>query len=225
MFVVTLALAASCALGAGPSPVLPAPVSSSLPAGSPELVALYEKGVTYQEFVANARVRKALWEANTAAARVPEDVARRVDALEGRYRLLVVTVPACTDSNWNLPGLARLALYADAVDLRIVSPDEGGQAVMEARLTSDGRPATPTVVVLDEAGEEVGCWIERPARQRDFYLETLKSAQEGTPEYEEAVRDFVGWYREDNGASAQRELLDVLEAAEAGAAGCRLAGG
>ncbi|UCC24022.1 MAG: hypothetical protein JSU98_09805 [Gemmatimonadales bacterium] len=35
-------------------------------------------------------------------------------------------------------------------------------------VAADGRPATPTVVILDEDGEEVGCWIERPVPQRDF---------------------------------------------------------
>ena len=139
--------------------------------------------------------------------------------------MLVVTVSLCTDSAWNLPGLARLASYAEAFDLRIVAPDDGGQAVMDARPTPDGRAATPTLVILDEDGDEVGCWIERPARQRDFYLDNLKGVERGSEPYQVAVRDFIGWYREDNGASAMRELMTALEAADAGASGCTTPGG
>ena len=212
MFAFSLALVMACG---GPAQSGP---------DSPELVALFERGQTYEAFVSNAESRKRLWEANTEAARIPEDVADRAAALEGRYRILAVTVPSCTDSAWNLPGLARLVSYSEGLELRIVSPAAGGQAVMDARPTSDGRAATPTLVILNEAGEEVGCWIERPAHQRDYYLANLKPHERGSPPYQAAAREFVGWYRDDNGASAMREFMSLLEAADAGAQGCATPG-
>jgi len=196
------------------------------PTADPQLEALWEKGISLEDFVAGAQRRKNVWEERVAAARIPDDVAARMAALEGRgsWRLLVVAADWCLDSAHNIPPMDRLALSSDALALRVVTPEEGGRAVMEARPTSDGRLATPTVVILDDAGNEVGCWIERPARQREFYLASLKGVEEGSDAYNAAVGDFLGWYREDNGAAALRELVTLLEAAAAGATGCVLPG-
>jgi hypothetical protein len=66
----------------------------------------------------------------------------------------------------------------------------------------------------------VGCWIERPARQREFYLANMKSVDHDSDAYAAAVQDFLGWYAKDNGASALRELMSLLEKAAGGARGC-----
>jgi hypothetical protein len=195
------------------SPVSPVSIA-------PDLVALYEAGQPFAEFVAGAEARQELWETNAAEATVPDDVAARVSRLDGRYRLLAVAAASCLDSAWSIPWMAALADMAGNIDLRVVSPGEGGQEVMDARLTPDGRAATPTVVVLNEGGEDVGCWIERPARQRDFYLANLKDADRQSDARRAALQDFLAWYQADSGASALRELMDVLEAAENGAGGC-----
>ena len=186
----------------------------------PALVALYEAGQSFADFVAGAEARQELWETNAAAATVPEDVAVRMARLDGSYRLLAVAAATCLDSAWSIPWMAALAEMAGNLDLRVVSPGAGGQDVMDARPTPDGRAATPTVVILDENGEDVGCWIERPARQREFYLANLKNADRQSEARRAALQDFLGWYQDDSGASALRELMDVLEAAEAGGAGC-----
>lgn len=207
-----------------PAPAAHRPVISLDLPGSvldPELEALWSRGVTLDAWIAAAERRKNVWEESAARARLPRDVVDRMVALEDRgpWRLLVVAADWCLDSANNVPAIARLASFSDALELRIVSPAQGGQAVMDARRTPDGRAATPTVVVLDARGEEVGCWIERPARQRDFYLANLKGVEEGSEAYNAAVRDFLGWYREDNGASTLRELLAVLESAASGGGG------
>jgi hypothetical protein len=190
----------------------------SAPTG-PDLNELYASGVTMEAWVEAVDLRKALWEANWTSAAIPEDVAQRVARLEGDWRLLVVTAAGCTDSAWTVPVLGRLAEMADAVGLRIVDA-EVGREVLDTCRTPDGRAATPTVVVFDPAGEEAGCWIERPARQRDFYDERLKNVGRGSEPYLEAAAEYVAWYREDAGASALREIVTILEAAEAGARGC-----
>lgn len=218
VFVLSLALALSCA----PAPGIPDPEPAVAP--DPELVALWEKGRSLEAFVDEADQLQRLWQGNRERARIPEDVARRAHALEQSWRILVVAAAGCHDSANNIPPLARLALYSDNLELRVVTPGEGGQAVMDARKTPDGRAATPTVVILDGNGDEAGCWIERPARQHSFYLENLKGVERGSEPWRAAVQEFLGWYEEDNGAATLREVLEVLEAAENGARGCGAAG-
>lgn len=222
----------TCAGGAAPpTPVVPAAPElaatvSRLAATAPDTAADttlengWARATGFQDWLEGIEARRELWEANVEKARITEDAVRRLDALEGEWRLLVVAADWCQDSAWNVPALARLAEYSDALELRVLDADRGA-GIMEARPTPDGRAATPTVVILDPEGEEVGCWIERPARQRDVYLRRLKPAEEGTDAYREAVRDFLGWYAMDNGATALDEVVTLLEAAEAGARGCR----
>lgn len=222
MVVFSLMILATLACGAqASSPLLP---SHGLQ--DETLEALWTRGVGMDAWLSRLESRRDVWEAQAAAARLPEDVARRMTALEGRgsWRLLVVAADWCLDSAHNVPPMARLAQYSDALELRLVTPGQGGQAVMDARHTSDGRAATPTVVILDERGNEVGCWIERPEHQRDFYLANMRGVEEGSDAWNAAVQRFLGWYREDNGASALRELVSLLEAAADGAQGCEPAG-
>lgn len=208
----SLLLAATIILPGGrcadsPPPLANAPVDSSL-------VALYESGVTFEAFVAAADDRKAQWERHRAAAIVPADVLATARSLKGRWRLLVVAVDSCSDSVNTIPYLARLIADVPAIDLRIVTPEQG-RAVMEAHRTPDGRPATPTVLVLDAAGNAAGCWVERPASLQAMAVAARK---EGT--LDAFARDKQSWYDRDAGASTVREVVAVLASAEGGAARC-----
>jgi folylpolyglutamate synthase/dihydropteroate synthase len=203
-----------------------APPSTAAPLARPDddLVALYESGLSLRAFVDIAEQRKELWEQNIERAVIPDDIASRAEALTGTWRLLVVAADWCLDSAHNIPALALLAETTGSLELRVVNAEAGAE-VMEARKTVDGRPATPTIVILDDHGAEVGCWVERPARQREHYFANMKNAEEGSEERNAAVADFLGWYRENNGAAALGEVMTLLEAAMSGAHGCTVAGG
>lgn len=178
------------------------------------LAALYETGIGFDRFLAEARARRALWTRNAADAQVPADVLAVATALPGRWRLLAVTVDGCSDSVNTIPYLARLAELVPQLELRIISP-RAGREVMAARRTPDGRAATPTVVILDEAGREAGCWIERPAALQRLAIEA--KAGGGTTGFAATKQ---GWYDADAGASTVREVVALLTAAAGGARGC-----
>lgn len=180
---------------------------------------VYRLGVTFPAFLDRAENLVEVWRGNWEAARVPEDVLPRVAALPGAWHLLVVAADGCQDSANSIPFLARFAEEVEGVELRMVEPDLG-RPLMEARPTPDGRAATPTVILLDDEMEEVGCWIERPARQQMFYLSTVTTLDRSTPAFQEAVRDFFGWYREDAGRTAVREIVTLMERAATGPATC-----
>ena len=188
----------------------PAPAAES----PDDLRAHWEAGRTWEAFEEAAEARRDTWVRNRARARVPDDVARRAAALEGTWRLLVVAVDRCGDSAHTVPYLAALAASSPALDLRIVDP-EAGRALMEARPTPDGRAATPTVVVLDEGFRDAGCWVERPTELQRWFL----ANPEGLDEDDLYARKYA-WYEEDAGASTLRDVMDVLEAAAAGARIC-----
>lgn len=194
------------------------PAIASVAADS-ALVKLYESGTPWDGFLAAARARRDMWQRHATTGVVPADAVARAQALPGRWRLLVVAVDSCSDSVNTIPFLARLVASVPSLEMRVISPSDG-RALMEARRTPDGRAATPTVVILDEAGNEAGCWIERPAALQAIAIEARAGG--GTQEF--AARK-AAWYEADAGASTINELVALLEKAAAGVRGCDARGG
>jgi hypothetical protein len=178
-----------------------------------DLRALYEAGRTFEEFYDSAERRRALWEENWAESEgMDPALVQRARAVPGAWRLLVVAVDGCSDSVSTIPWLARLTREVDGLDLRIVD-STAGREVMEAHRTPDGRAATPTVVLMDDEWNEVGCFVERP-RALLAWLEENDVA--GDEVYPEKMR----WYAEDAGRSTVEEIVAMLEAAAAGEVVC-----
>jgi len=190
-----------------------ADASASLQVDS-ALVQLYESGTPWAGFLDAARARREMWLRHATTGVVPPDALARAQVLPGRWRLLVVAVDACSDSVNTIPFIARLVASLSNVEMRVISPD-AGKALMEARRTPDGRAATPTVIVLNEAGEEAGCWIERPAELQRIAI----ASRAGTGGGDFATKK-AEWYEADAGASTINEVVAVLERAAAGARGC-----
>jgi hypothetical protein len=85
--------------------------------------------------------------------------------------------------------------------------------VMESHRTPDRRAATPTLVVLDAAGNDVGCLVERPSTLQRLITEKREA---GTL----AGFQKQSWYDTDAGATVVREMVAVLRAAAAGSPLC-----
>ena len=169
------------------------------------LAALYRAGRPYAEFFAGIRERREQWERTTRLAVVPDDLAARARAA-GRWKLLLVTVDACSDSVNSVPYLAALVAAAPNLELRVVSRD-AGRGVMEAHRTPDDRAATPTLVLLDSNLVERGSWIERPAELQTWFIATGHALP-----MDQFRRDKQAWYDRDAGRSALREMVELLEA-------------
>jgi len=203
----------------GPLPVLcvdgpsgPVPVT----AVDDELRALYESGRSYDDFLANADRRAEQWHANTEGSEgIDMELVRRARAVGGTWRFLAVAIAACSDSVSTIPYLARLVAMVDGLDMRIV--DNGaGRAVMEAHPTPDGRPATPTVVLLDADWNESGCFIERPPALQTWILENDEALSS-----DDIFTRKMAWYAEDSGQQTLEAIVEMMEAAAQGQVICR----
>jgi hypothetical protein len=200
MLVATAASGAACA-------------GTTQPADS-TLGRLYAGGKTYAAFRDAARHRVSAWKNHYARAEVPDALVARVTALPGRWRLLVVAEDRCGDSANTIPYVARLVDLAPNLDLRIID-SKSGRRIMESHRTPDGRPATPTVVLLNEEFEESGCWIERPSKLQTWFLEHEKTMEESVL-YEQKY----AWYAQDAGRETLEEVVTMIEVAAAGGRRC-----
>lgn len=166
-------------------------------------VALFDRGVTWEAFLEAADARVETWKNNAGRARPAKELVDRLKAVSDDLRLLVVAVPACSDSVHTVPYVAALAKEA-GVPLRIVDSTVG-KSVMESFRTPDGRAATATVALL-RGDRIVGAWVERPVALQSWLLGPASSL----PQAERMDRKF-GWYEWDRGESTIAELVALAE--------------
>jgi hypothetical protein len=181
---------------------LASPGAAQTPA--PDYAALWAAGETYAGFTADIRARRTLWERNRARAEVPADVLAQARSVPGEWRLLVVAFHRCSDSVSTIPYLAELVERVDGLELRIIPPDSG-RAIMEAHRTPDGRPATPTVLLLDDDGRPRGAWIERPSELQAWYIANPDRLSHDARYFEK-----MEWYERDAGVSTVAEVVGLL---------------
>ncbi len=200
------------------------PAARPLPAALPRipigavsdsvLRTLFDRGQTFGEFVEKASARRDGWLRLQREAEITPALLTRARAVGGIWQLLVVAIDRCGDSMNSVPYAARLADSVPGLSLRIVLPTEG-KVVQESHRSLDGRTATPTLVLLDETGRDVGCLVELPAplRQWNHANRTIVSADSL-----HAYRNR--FYAQDRGVSVTTELVEMLEAAKRGAPRC-----
>ena len=210
VLILAISLASTCDVGPG-SPV---PTGEPVPVQQASYEALYKSGITFADFLESAEAQEDKWLKNYGRDHVALAMTPQAREIPGNWRLLVVGEDWCSDSVNTIPYLARLIEGASGLDMRIVNSDEG-RWVMEAHPTPDGRPATPTVIVLNEEGEKVGCWSERPAVLQDWWL-TNPDDLRGR----DKLNAKFAWYDEDAGAETLREILEIVKAASDGSPQC-----
>ncbi|MFV1988040.1 MAG: thioredoxin family protein [Gemmatimonadota bacterium] len=209
-----LASAASVVCPVRAIPADPEPISAAIVI-SDDLEELYRSAISFSDFFEEAENRREQWTKTYREGSIAAEMVARIRALEGNWRILAVAEDWCSDSVSTIPFLALLAEEAPNLEMRIIN-SEVGKGVMESHRSPDGRPATPTVLILDEDYEETGCWVERPAELQAWALDARPKLRDT-----EFLAKKTSWYEEDAGASTVREVVEVLEGAASGAPICR----
>jgi hypothetical protein len=171
-------------------------------AQAPSPTALFDEGVTFEEFLRTVRPQRDLWEAHAARPDPARDLVDRLKRVAGGLRLLAVSEAGCSDSVQTVPHIARLAALA-GVELRIV-PKARATALLERHLTPDGRTATPTIVLLRN-GQDVGAWVERPQMLQEWFLANRDLSAR------ERLARKTSWYDWDRGATTLAEIVALAE--------------
>lgn len=202
------------ALGGTPTPVFAAPRSGCVVAPDSTLMTLFGSGQSFPDFLAAAKARREGWLKMADSARVDDALVARAKAVGGTWHLLVVAIDACGDSMNNVPYLAKLSELVPGLDLRIVLP-VNGRPVQESHRSLDGRTATPTFVLLDSKGNDVGCIVELPREIRDW-----AHGVRGTVSSDSLHAGIRTFYAANRGVAITTEAVEMLEAAKAGAPRC-----
>ena len=171
---------------------------------SVELEALWGEARSFADFVDSAHQQRARWRGNYERGTPADDDIERARRLLSGVRLLAVAEDWCSDSVDTVPYLARLVEAVPEAQLRIVDASRG-DAVLGTHTTADGRKATPTIVLLDSGGAEIGAFVERPAALQTWYFNHRDELTR-----EQIIDRKTAWYDEDRGRSTVRQVLDML---------------
>ncbi|MDH4654793.1 thioredoxin family protein [Pseudomonas sp. JS3066] len=125
---------------------------------------------------------------------------QRLQAVQGRYHLLVAGEMWCPDCQINVTVMDYLQRAQSSIDLAIITKGRAEDDLLE-RLELDRVPI-PLVAVLDADFQLVGRFVERPQ-------EVIAGGEAMKPDYR------AGQYLE----STLRDLLSIFEAAEGRKAG------
>jgi len=170
-----------------------------------DYASLWTKATPFHTFLENVKARQEQWRTRFANAAISAEALSEARVLPGRRQILAIAEDRCSDSAWAVPYLAKLAAAApEKLELRVIGHAQG-RRIQAQHLTPDGRPATPTIVVLDEKSQFIGAWVERPDELQKWFID--KKATLGSGELHDRMDE---WYQEDAGRSTVSEVLAIL---------------
>lgn len=179
------------------------------------MLSLFQSGQAFPDFLAAAKARREGWHRIADSAVIADALIARARAVGGTWHMLVIAIDSCGDSMNSVPYVAKLASQVPGLDLRIVLPAEG-KAVQERFRTLDGRPTTPTYVLLDAEGRERGCITELPKGIRRW-AHDARGAKVASDSIRAGISAF---YAADRGVSIVTETIELMEAARDGRMVC-----
>jgi hypothetical protein len=171
---------------------------------------LWDRALTYEQFVKESKEQCQLWTGVYRTARIPDWAIDRVTEMNGRIRVVVIAEDWCGDASNSVPVLAKWAELAENVELRILRRDEHPE-VMDRYLTN-GTRSIPIVILLNESMEELGSWGPRPSELQELVMAQRRAGRTKQDYYPEVRR----WYAEDHGETMLKDVLEVLARAGAG---------
>jgi hypothetical protein len=165
----------------------------------PDFAGLWDRALSFDDFVAASEKQKGLWEGLHRIAVVPDWAVAAVPS-GVRRKLLVIAEDWCGDASSTIPVVARMAEAVPGLELRIIRRDEHPE-VMDRYLTNGSR-SIPIVIGLDEGFQELGHWGPRPS-----VLQSWVMANRLTVPKAELYPQVRTWYARDRGESTLREVL------------------
>lgn len=126
-------------------------------------------------------------------------------ALDGKYRLLVISEGWCGDAAQIVPVFAKIEnAFPEKFELRFVLRDMN-LPLIDAHLTNGGR-AIPMLLVLDERGTVAAKWGPRPKEIQDLLTEWKKAETDIMA----LAEKLHGWYAKDKTAGTQTALTALF---------------
>jgi hypothetical protein len=167
---------------------------------------LFEKGQTFDEFLAAAEKNADLWQSIARRSEAPEEFVRRIEATGGPWHVLIMSEDWCGDALNSVPPIAKLLESAVNTSVRVIGRDANPE-VMDAHLTGKGR-SIPVVMLLDGDFRERAWWGPRPTELQAWVMGPGKAMK-----LEYLIVEVRRWYGKDRAITTLTEFVDMVERA------------
>lgn len=126
-----------------------------------------------------------------------------IEQISEQQNWVLITEPWCGDASHTVPFIVRLAEINPLICLEIQLRDTHSE--IESYLTNAAR-SIPKLIIRDKEGKDLGIWGPRPKACQELFFDLKNSSKTK----EEQKIELQKWYNEDQGASLQEELLELL---------------
>ena len=138
--------------------------------------------------------------------KLTENHLTRLQHLNQKYYLLIITEGWCADAAQIIPVVNKIAENSDQIEVRIVYRDEN-ESLMNQYLTNGSKSIPIVIGVQSATGEEAFVWGPRP----EFGNEILKQFKSRNFSVEEFKLNLQKAYNKDKGISITEEVLSKLK--------------
>jgi hypothetical protein len=146
--------------------------------------ARFSTGMTYAEYKDQMTRNRDRLEANEARVELDADDLEAFRSLNGPVHVLALAEDWCGDVIANLPVLGKLAEQSGTLELRIFLRDQH-KDLMQRYLNQGKYESIPVFAFFDDAFDELGVFIERPASVTERRVEQRKQIHAEHPEFGE----------------------------------------
>lgn len=141
---------------------------------------------------------------------VADEFAKQLKDLKGDYLWLVISEGWCGDAAQLVPIFHKMAELSPNIEMKIALRDDN-DALMNLFLTNGAR-SIPKLIIIDKNTLEVlGDLGPRPQEAKQLILDY--KAEHGVVD-ETAKTNLQLWYLHDKGLSTQKEIMEIMTAAE-----------
>ncbi|MEA2662417.1 MAG: hypothetical protein QOH08_1989 [Chloroflexota bacterium] len=144
----------------------------------------FATGLTYDEYKAQMTRNRDRVEANEARVALDAEDLEAFRALNGPIHVLALAEDWCGDVIANLPVLGKIARESGTLDVRVFLRDQN-KDLMQKYLNQGKFESIPVFAFFDDAFNELGVFIERPAAVTERRAEQRKQIHAEHPEFGE----------------------------------------
>src|SRR5260221_8992355 len=144
--------------------------------------ARFDTGLTYDQYKDQMTRNRDRVEANEARVVIDAADLEAFRALNGPIHVLALAEDWCGDVIANLPVPGVLARESGTLELRVFLRDQN-KDLMQRYLNQGKYESIPVFAFFDDAFDELGVFIERPATVTERRAEQRKQIHESNPEF------------------------------------------
>lgn len=152
----------------------------------------FKEALTFQEFVDSMQVNQETFLANYAAYQLSEAEKAFFASLPEPVEVLILAHDWCGDVVANTPLFGKIEAETGKLRLHILLRDPDNVDIAEAYPHPDGRNHIPTYIFFNQAGEELGVFIERPAEITTQLKGWVSTFYDTNPAFEEGRGKGIG---------------------------------